>query len=61
MCIWYKITTILLLFPHLINIAYYLGYISYNSVLHLGIIAAIYALISFLIYQVTTGIKKTIC
>lgn len=61
MCKWYKITVILLLLPHLINIGYYLGWVSYNSIIYLGIIIAIFSLIAFLIYRVTVGITKVIC
>ena len=61
MCKWYKITAVLLLLPHLINIGYYIGWISYNSVIYLGITIAILALIAFLIYRVTVGITKILC
>lgn len=61
MCIWYKITNYLLLFIHLINISYALGYVQYDFVLYLGLVINIIAVICFLIYRVTAVITKILC
>lgn len=61
MCKWYKITNYLLLSIHLMNIVYIAGYMPYDILLYLGILINIIALITFLIYRVTTGITKAIC
>ena len=61
MCIWYKMTNYLLLFIHLINISYALGYVRYDFVLYLGLVINIIALMCFIIYRVTAGITKILC
>lgn len=61
MCKWYKITVLMLLVVHVLNIIYLLGYIDSYMILYAGLIVNIFAIISFLIYRVTVGITKFLC
>lgn len=61
MCIWYKITNLLLLSLHLFNIAYYLNWITYNDTLYGGVIINIIAILSFIAFRVSIGITKILC
>lgn len=61
MCKWYKITNYLLLSIHIMNIGFVFNFITYDILLYVIIILSIFALISFLIFQVTVGITKVLC
>lgn len=61
MCIWYKITTYLLLLINVVNIMYRFNFINSDYIIYIGIVINFMALISFLIYRITVGITKFLC
>lgn len=61
MCIWYKITNILLLSLHFFNFAYYANWITYDDILYGGVIINIIAILSFIAFRVSIGITKILC
>lgn len=61
MCIWYKVTTYLLLLINIVNIMYRYNIINSDYIIYIGIVINFFALISFLIYRVTVGITKFLC
>ena len=61
MCIWYKITNLLLLSLHFFNFAYYAYWITYDDILYGGVIINIIAILSFIAFRVSIGITKTLC
>lgn len=61
MCKWYKITNLLLLSIHIMNITYVLGFLTKDILLYSGIIINLVAVMTFLIYRVTAGVTKILC
>lgn len=61
MCKWYKYTNYLLISIHVVNILYFAKIISYDTLLYVGIVINIFALLTFLIYRITVGITKILC
>jgi hypothetical protein len=61
MCVWYKITNLLLLLLHFFNFAYYANWITYDDILYGGVIINIIAILSFIAFRVSIGITKILC
>lgn len=61
MCKWYKITVYLLLGIHVLNLFYLFGCLEYYTLLYLGIVVNILAVICFLIFRFTRGVSKILC
>ena len=61
MCVWYKITNLLLLSLHFFNFAYYANWITYDDILYGGVIINIIAILSFIAFRISIGITKILC
>lgn len=62
MCIWYKMTTYMLMYVNVINILYRTNCIKrFEDIICLSIIINFSALIMFLIYRIKVGITKFLC
>ena len=61
MCVWYKVTNLLLLSVHIVNIFYLFGMMHIYAFIYVSLVINITALITFMIYRVSRGILKILC